>query len=296
MKKLSRSVYTPISTLNKNLLHRLRENDTSLIRIIFSSRNLGSQGVNILTQALRTNTNLRELDLTSNSIGSEGAHCIALLLQHQAKNMIASGNNSEEPRGIKTLIIGDNNLRDAGVKAMAEALEKDIMLENLWIDDNFIGASGFALLARALQKNSKLKRLHIRHNSFQSLSPLITCTFDKQSLNSVADSNHTLKHVFLNCGYSYDCEELEIILKINRMGKVEARRKKIALFLEEDLGRLLQIDMNPKLLPRLLGILAQHGSISTLFRVSQHLPSEMLVCVDDPMEVDDPMDVEYISL
>lgn len=295
MKKLLRIPYTP-TNLNNNLIDRLGKNDFSLVRIIFSSRNLGSQGIHILCEALRTNTNLMALDLSSNSIGPEGAKSIARLLQHQT--MIASSNDAKEG-GIKTLILGDNNLRDEGIKAMADALENS-MIENLWIDDNCIGASGLAVLADAIKRNPSLKRLHLRHNSFQSLSPLISCTFNKQSLNSVADSNHTLNHIFLNCGYSYECEELELILKINRLGRVEARRKKIALFLGEDLGRLLQIDMESKLMPRLLGILSEHGSISTMFQLLQNLHSDVLLftCTKshtDQMDVDDPMDIEYLS-
>lgn len=286
MKRLNRPVYTP-SNLNCNLLQRLRDNDSALRRIVFSSRNLGSKGANTLAQALQTNTNLAALDLSSNSIGSKGAEQIASLLQHQT--MIASRG------GIRTLILADNALHDDGVKAMADALEKDIMIEHLSLDGNSIGASGLAVLANALQRNTRLKRLHLRHNSFQSLSPLITCTFNKESLNSVADSNHTLKHVFLNCGYTYECEELEMIVKINRMGKVEARRKKLALFLEECLESLFLVDMDAKLLPRMLGIIAYHGNISTMFRMMQH--SEVLFSqgFQDPMDVDDPMDVECLS-
>lgn len=316
MKRLSSrsSVYTPISTLNTNLLHRLNKNDTSLVRIIFSSRNLGSQGVNILTQSLLSNTNLRELDLSSNSIGLEGAHSITSLLRHQAtsnnNNMIANnGNTSDEKWGIATLKLCDNSLYDIGTKEIANALENDdVLLSDLWLDDNFIGATALAHLANALRHNSKLRRLHLRHNSFQSLVPLIQCTFDKRTLNTVAESNHTLHHVFLNCGYDYECRELESMLKINRIyGKVEARRKKVALFLEEDLWRLLRMDvdmMDAKLLPRLLGILAQHGSVSTLFGVVQHLPSNVLAyhgiderncSLHDSMDVGVPMDVEYVS-
>lgn len=305
MKKLSRSVYTPISN-HKKILRRLSDNDPSLVRIVFSSRNLGSPGVRALSRALSANTCLREIDLSSNDIGSEGARCLAALLQHQTNNMIASSNMSEESGGgITTVVLGDNNLRDAGVIAMAEALASNILLEALCIDDNFIGAAGLALLSEALKHNSRLKRLHIHHNSFQSLASLITCTFDKGSLDSVSDSNHTLRHVFLNCGYSYECEELEAVLSINRMGKVEARRTKLALFLGEDLGELLEIDLDPKLMPGLLGILAPKGHTSTLFRVMTHLSSEILsfrglnhghvLHCDDPMDVEDllGMDVEH---
>ncbi|KAL7552408.1 hypothetical protein ACHAWF_015643 [Thalassiosira exigua] len=295
MKSLRRTVYTP-TNLNHNILHRLREDDDSLVRIIFSSRDLGSRGVNVLAQALWTNSHLKDLDLSSNSVGPEGANYMSILLQHQARNMIA-GNG-----GIRTLMLGDNNLGDDGVGDIADALDKNIMFETLWIDDNRIGAAGLAILAEALRRNTQLKRLHLQHNSFQSLSSLITCTLDKRSLRSVAESNHTLKHVFLNCGYSYECEELEMILKINRMGPKEARRKKIALFLEEDFDRMLQIDFVElgKLLPLLLDILAQHSKTCTMFQLLQSFPSEVLLFQGIGAESDVPcdndyMDVEYLS-
>lgn len=293
MKKLSGHIYTP-TDLNKNLLHRLRANDNTLVRIIFSSRNLGSGGVRILAEELQINTKLRALDLSHNSIGQQGASAIAFLLQQQM--MIASNRNVKEG-GIKTLILSDNSLRDEGINAISYALEKSL-LECLWLDDNAIGATGLAVLSEALQKNSSLKRLHIRHNSFQSISPLIKCTFNKQSLNSVADSNHNVTHVFLNCGYSYECEELETILKINRMGRVEARRKKIALFLEEDVGRFLEEDvgrlLDSKLLPLFLGIITQHGSLSTVFCLLQNLPSVVQAIKNETVSfTNESMDIEY---
>lgn len=304
MKKLTRPVYTPIAAFNSNILHRLNQNDPSFVRVIFSSRDLGNNGAKVLVEALKSNTNLRALDLSCNTIGAEGMYDIASLLNHQ-KMMI-----SRNEGGIRTLILGDNNLRDEGVKAMADALKQNILLENLWLDDNFIGAKGLALLATALQRNSRLERLHIRHNSFASLSPLITCTFNRQSLDAIADSNHTLKHVFLDCGYSYECDELELMLKINRLlGKKEARRKKIALYLEEDTRRLFSASVNimhTKLMPRLLSILAQHGSLSTILCVVKSFPSEVPMFQgdvnvntpfeDETMYIDESMDVEYISL
>ena len=310
MKRLSRPVYTPVSVLDKKLLLRLSDNDPSLVRLIFSARNLGDPGVHALTRALSTNTRLRELDLCSNAIGPEGARCVAALLRRQTTRDMSGGGDvpggtgggAGAGGGLTTLALCDNALRDAGVAAVALALATNARLETLCIGDNFVGAAGVAMLAAALRSNATLTRLHIHHNSFQSLAPLITCTFDKRSFDSVASSNHTLRHVFLNCGYSYECEELEAALSMNRLGKAAARRTKIALFLEEDLDRLLQMDLDSKLLPGVLGMLAQQGRVSTLFRVLKHLPSEMLAFgglnnrhafrADEPMEVRDPMDVD----
>jgi hypothetical protein len=201
--------------------------------------------------------------------------------------------------GIRTLMLGGNDIRDDGAEAIADAIGRDVALESLWMDDNHIGASGLALLAEALTRNTNLSRLHLRHNWFQSPQPLIACTFDKRSLDSVAQSNHTLKHVFLDCGYSYECEELETILKINRMGSVKARRTKIALFLGEDMSQLLGSGMDIKLLPRVMGILADHGNISTMYGVMHNFPQVLALLRSDndygSLYHDCPMDFEYIS-
>ena len=227
----------------------------------------------MLAEALRSNNRLKALDLSSNSIGPSGAYFVGVLLRRQS--MIAGGMSATDG-GIKTLILSDNDLRDAGVREMAQALESSL-IECLWIDGNRISANGLAALAESLQRNTNLKRLHIHHNSFQSLSPLIACIFNKQSLISVAGSNHTLKHIFLNCGYSYEWKELETILMINRKGRVEARRQKIALYLGENPLLLLQSGLDQNLLPQMLAILTLTESTSSAFHVIRNLSSEILL-------------------
>ena len=97
-----------------------------------------------------------------------------------------------------------------------------------------------------------------------------------------------------------------MILRINRLGEVEARRKKIAVYLEEDLGRMLRIDVDGlgKALPRLLSILAQHGSASVVLQALLNFPTETFYfggsnplarCMDESMDADDSMDVEYLA-
>jgi hypothetical protein len=310
MKRLRRVIYTP-TNLNQNLLYRLQNNDNTLIRIIFSCRNLGNTGVTTLMSALEGNTHLSALDLSSNRIETEGALSIASLLMYQGQsdncnsssnsnsNMSAITNNksidnASSSRGIRTLILGDNNLLDDGVNAIAYALETNQLLESLMLDDNCIGARGLAVLADSLRKNYKLERLHLKHNSFQSLSPLIACLFNKTSLEHVVDSNHSLKHIFLDCGYSYESSELEALLKINRLGRVEARRTKVALYLEEDLGRLFEIDVDARLYPDIIGILAQSG-LNGVFGIVKNLPAAIFaqrdrdgcgLCEEDCMEVE----------
>ncbi len=100
MKAHARLFFTP-TNLNNNLLNRLRENDNALVRIIFSSRDLGCRRVHMLAEALRSNHKLKALDLCSNSIGPFGAYFVVVSLRRQS--MIAGGINATDG-GVKTLI------------------------------------------------------------------------------------------------------------------------------------------------------------------------------------------------
>jgi hypothetical protein len=287
MKRLNRAPFTPISKLTNSLLDRLKCNETSLKYLTFSSRDLGSQGVRVLSEALCDNSSLEVLDLSCNRVDATGCLHIALLLSHQNMNLYSGG--------IKNLILGDNDIRDDGVMSIANALENNQIVESLWIDNNCIGSSGLDMLAQSLIKNDTLERLHLKHNSFQSLTPLLRCTFNKESLDAIADSNHTLKHIFLNCGYSYECDELESILKINRMGKIKARRIKLAIYLQTNMSRLLGLDIDVKLLPSVFEMLGETKNLSTMFSAVKDLSSMALMFRDDvSVEVkDNRMDIEY---
>ena len=93
-------------------------------------------------------------------------------------------------------------------------------------------------------------------------------------------------------------------MRINRLGKYEARRRKIALYIEEDIQRLLERDVDTRLLPYILEMLSQYGSLTTMLRLMQSLPSILFFqginyennawLIDDENEVD-AMDVEYLS-
>ena len=94
-------------------------------------------------------------------------------------------------------------------------------------------------------------------------------------------------------------------MRINRLGKKEARRRKIALYIEEDIHRLLERDVDTRLLPFILEMLSQYGSMTTMLKLMQSLPSILFfqginyennaLVVNEDGE-DDPMDVEYLTL
>jgi transposase len=94
-------------------------------------------------------------------------------------------------------------------------------------------------------------------------------------------------------------KELESILTINRMGIVDARRKKIALHIEEKLDALPldMMNLDARLIPRMLSILTLTYNISATYHVIHELPSEAVVFhkIHNKMQNvnDNLMDVEY---
>ena len=121
--------------------------------------------------------------------------------------------------------------------------------------------------------------------------------FNEESVESVADSNHSLKHIFLNCGYEYESDELESVMRLNRLGPRLARRKKVAIFLQRDLDRrLFGLGLDLKLLPELLSILSDNGNLDSLLRVVKGVPSEVLSYHRSGCEFSkgDSMDIEYL--
>jgi hypothetical protein len=94
-------------------------------------------------------------------------------------------------------------------------------------------------------------------------------------------------------------------MRINRLGKKEARRRKIALYIEEDIHKLLERDIDTRLLPCVLEMLSQYGSMTTMLKLMQSLPSILFfqginyennaLVVNEDGE-DDPMDVEYLTV
>lgn len=94
-------------------------------------------------------------------------------------------------------------------------------------------------------------------------------------------------------------------MRINRLGKKEARRRKIALYIEEDIQKLLERDVETRLLPFILEMLSQYGSMTTMLKLMQSLPSILFfqginyennaLVVNEDGE-DDPMDVEYLTV
>ena len=105
------------------------------------------------------------------------------------------------------------------------------------------------------------------------------------------------KHIFLNCGYEYESDELEKLMRLNRLGPRLARRKKVAIYLQRDFDRrLFGLGLDLKLLPELLSILSDNGNLDSLLRVVKGVPSEVLSYHRSGCDFSegDSMDIEYL--
>ncbi|CAI5705803.1 hypothetical protein KXD40_000760 [Peronospora effusa] len=66
---------------------------------------------------------------------------------------------------LRTLDLGFNRLTDKGATQLAQALETNSSLENLYLSGNDIGPAGARALSQALTKNTHLRSLHLSGNN-----------------------------------------------------------------------------------------------------------------------------------
>ena len=113
-----------------------------------------AEGANSLAQALRVNTSLSSLDLSWNSIGAEGANSLAQALKVNTS--------------LSSLCLYCNLIGDEGAKSLAEALIENTSLSSLDLGDNSIGDEGANSLARAFRVNKSLSSLDLSDNCIDS--------------------------------------------------------------------------------------------------------------------------------
>jgi hypothetical protein len=119
---------------------------------------LGDEGARKVATALRRNQVVSELDISGNQIKSDGAVAIGEYLA------VCGG------RGLRELCLEWNSLglHDAGIRALASALEVNTSLVFLDVRNNKLGPETGSLLVRALARNRTLQTLDIRWNELGS--------------------------------------------------------------------------------------------------------------------------------
>jgi len=131
-----------IMAIESEVLARIKENDSNLIDLNLSQKNLTSQDIRDLVTALEKNTYLTKLNLYANKIDDEGAELLAkntrlvalnLAANHISKTGVDALANSPT---ITWLDLSYNQLTDQDTAAIF----KNTLLTTLILKDNLIGA------------------------------------------------------------------------------------------------------------------------------------------------------------
>jgi len=130
-------------------------NNTSIVEVDFRGNGFDADGLFALTQAFKTMTNLQKINLAKNTCRNEGIEAFAKYLTSPAGKSVTMVN------------LNENNLGDAGCKALAEMLKVNKTLKYLDIGLNYITNDGAKEVAAALEVNKTIKMLAISGNDIE---------------------------------------------------------------------------------------------------------------------------------
>ena len=145
--------------------------------LVLSGNNIGPAGAKAIAKSLIKTPGLKYIDLKGNHIGVDGARAIVQNLPAGFKDLILSQNNLGDagvkalaerpfPINLEVLNLEDNRIGNAGVKSLAEQ-PFPISLEAIYLQDNNIGDAGIIALAQNLQQNARSNPiLKIKNNKF----------------------------------------------------------------------------------------------------------------------------------
>jgi hypothetical protein len=173
----------------------------------FDNANLCEEGIIHLSNLVEASPELRCFSLRHNRIDSmESAQCLSRSIRsHTRVNQLdlSHCNLGSSPEilmvilqsDVKHLNLNNNNIDSLGAIKIAEYLEDDPPIELFFLDRNRLNDNDAILISQALKRNTNLKTLALHTNSLTSIGvkSLITCGFDSSSLNSLSESNHTLR-------------------------------------------------------------------------------------------------------
>ena len=116
--------------------------------LYLSSNPIGDTGASFISNALRKTTSLKTLNMYECDITSQGAEELSTALAQNSS--------------LEKLDFGFNGgVGDEGIRHIAEALEHNKQLKELWIGECGLTDKGAAYLASALSVNNTLKMLHM---------------------------------------------------------------------------------------------------------------------------------------
>ncbi|KAJ3433810.1 leucine rich repeat family protein [Anaeramoeba flamelloides] len=170
-----RNLRNPKEELFKNNLQRLTLNDQTLTNLDLSHYEIGSEGMEALSECLKANQALTNLDLSNNQIGDEGMKVLSESLKcNQTLTNLDLSYNEIGAKGIQVLCeslkvnqtlinlkLSMNQIVGEGMQAVLKALKANHQFINLNLYRNKIGAEGLKYLSEALKVNQTLTRLDL---------------------------------------------------------------------------------------------------------------------------------------
>ena len=174
-----------------------------------SWNNFGQEGIEFVLNYLQSNNKCKHLCLNYNVIKSWAIDSLSRIVEthpvieklelrgckgenvvgyDMLKQIMRAGRNK-----LKSLDLSENSISTGGDTFIPDFLAKNPILESLNLTDNELDDNDAVKIASALNHNTKLRSLIISGNDttrvgWEALSKEV---FDKTSLNSAADSNHT---------------------------------------------------------------------------------------------------------
>jgi hypothetical protein len=143
-----------ITSSGAKAVARVLEHQESSVTMLDLSNNSISHGVHALSSAYINNarSKLMELDLSANDLGDEGGVCINRMLRAHARQQRVGP-------GLTKVRLAYNKINEAGLLAVAEALETNSTLLSLDISGNVVCPVVVQAFERVLKHNTTLRAL-----------------------------------------------------------------------------------------------------------------------------------------
>jgi hypothetical protein len=224
-----------LATLVAILISGRASNSITLIK--FDNANICAEGIISLSKLVDVSTTLQRFSISHNRIDSiESARCLSRSLRVHARINhldLADCDLGSNPEILSVILQSDvryidlryNNIDSLGAAKIAEYLDSDPPIHRIDLEHNRLNDDDAILISQALKKNTSLEIIFLFRNNLTAIGvkALLTCVFDSSSLNSISESNHTLKEMkIFSLATSFPSLQgcIENLLELDRTQKI----------------------------------------------------------------------------
>ncbi len=195
-------------------LSKALANNTSIAELTFGGgHQVSSKGVQYLTESLKTNESLEKLAMTFGTpgIGADGAVTLSKWLAtnssltildltdndlHDAGVIAISDALKGGVLNIKTLALPSNKIGVEGVTALANSFDVATRLTSVQLENNNLGDAGVTVLATALGNNNSVTTLMLDSNKIKSEGAVALAKMLETNtcLSRLSLESHTIMH------------------------------------------------------------------------------------------------------